>query len=105
MLSTLSIERRKTMELSTLLLILAVLICPISMGIMMWMMNRNMSGQQDHSMPGHTSHASEADRLKALREQRQQLEQEIAETEKIVALEAKKQALIQGGAPDGVAKQ
>ena len=92
------------MELSTLLLILAVLICPISMGIMMWMMNRNMSGQQDHSMPGHTSHASEADRLKALHEQRQQLEQEIAETEKIVALEAKK-TLIQGDAPDGVAKQ
>jgi len=93
------------MELSTVLLILAVLICPISMGIMMWMMNRNMSGQQDHSMPGHTSHASEADRLKALHEQRQQLEQEIAETEKVAALEARKQALDKGGAPDGVTKQ
>jgi len=92
------------MELSTILVIAAALACPIAMGLMMWMMNRNMGGQQDHSMPGHTAHTSEADRLKTLREQRQQLEQEIAETEKIVALEAKKQALVQGGAPDGVAK-
>lgn len=29
------------MELSTLLLFLAILICPISMGIMMWKMNKN----------------------------------------------------------------
>jgi len=87
------------------LIIGAALACPIAMGLMMWMMNRNMSGPQDHSMPGHTSHVSEADRLKSLREQRQRLEQEIAETEKIAALEAKKQALVQGGAPDGVVKQ
>jgi hypothetical protein len=93
------------MELSTILIIAAALACPIAMGLMMWMMNRNMSGPQDHSMPGHTSHVSEADRLKSLREQRQRLEQEIAETEKIAALEAKKQALVQGGAPDGVVKQ
>ena len=93
------------MELSNILIIAAMLACPIAMGLMMWMMNRNMSGPQDHSMPGHTSHVSEADRLKSLREQRQRLEQEIAETEKIAALEAKKQALVQGGAPDGVVKQ
>ena len=93
------------MQLSTILIIGAALACPIAMGLMMYMMNRNMSGPQDHSMPGHTAHTSEADRLKALREQRQMLEQEIAEAEKIAALETKKQALIQsGGAPDG-AKQ
>ena len=92
------------MQLSTILIIGAALACPIAMGLM-YMMNRNMGGQQDHSMPGHTAHTSEADRLKALREQRQMLEQEIAEAEKIAALETKKQALIQGGgAPDG-AKQ
>jgi len=73
-----------------LVLIIAVLACPIGMGLMMWMMNRQMSGQHNPSMPGHTS---EADRLAALREQRQRLEQEIAEAEKIAALEAQKDTL------------
>ncbi len=82
------------MEPSTLLLLVAVLACPIGMGLMMWMMNRNMGGQQGHSMPGQTS---QAERLKALREQRRQLEQEIAEVEKIAALEAKKEALARAG--------
>ena len=92
------------MQLSTILIIGAALACPIAMGLMMYMMNRNMGGQQDHSMPGHTAHTSEANRLKALREQRQMLEQEIAEAEKIAALETKKQVIQGGGAPDG-AKQ
>ncbi len=88
------------MEPQTLLLLVAAVACPIGMGLMMWMMNRNMSSQQGHSMPGHTAHTSEAERLKALREQRRQLEQEIAEAEKIVVLEEKKQALTQSQAPD-----
>ena len=37
------------MELNTLLLILAVLICPISMGIMMWKMNKNMDDRPRHT--------------------------------------------------------
>ena len=37
------------MELNTLLLILAVLICPISMGIMMWNMNKNMDHRHRHT--------------------------------------------------------
>ena len=43
------------MQLSTILIIVAALACPIAMGLMMWMMNRNMGGQQDHSMHGHTA--------------------------------------------------
>jgi len=83
----------------TILIALAVLACPIGMGLMMWMMNRHqMGGQQGQSsMPGHTS---EADRLKALREQRRLLEQEIAETEKITALEAQKEALARAASPE-----
>ncbi len=53
-------------------------------------MNRQMGGQHGQSMPDHTS---EADRLRALHEQRKRLEQEIAEAEKIAALEAQKETL------------
>jgi hypothetical protein len=93
------------MELSTLLLALAILACPICMGVMMWIMNRNMGSQQNHSMSDHTAHMLETDRLKCLREQQQQFEQEIAEIERIAVLEAKKQALLQDGVIDGIAKQ
>jgi len=92
------------MELSNILIIGAALACPIAMGLMMWMMNRNMGGQQDHSMPGHTMHTSEADRLKALRQQQQGLNQEIAEMQKIVGLEAQKKALASTGKPESFAQ-
>jgi len=83
-----------------LVLIIAALACPIGMGVMMWMMNKQMGGQQGQSMPGH---ASEADRLNTLREQRRLLEQEIAEAEKIAALEAQKEALTRGASSDKAA--
>lgn len=76
------------MELAKLLPFIAVLACPIGMGLMMWLMMRNPG---DKSV---SSHASGGERLTALRQQRQQLEQEIAETEKIAALEAEKAALV-----------
>ena len=76
------------MELSTLLLVLAILACPISMGVMMWTMNKNMGGDSHQSMSG-----TDADRLKALREQRRMRDEEIAETQKITGLEGKKNAL------------
>ena len=78
------------MDPSILLILVAVLACPIGMGVMMYMMNRQMGSQHGPSMPSHTS---EAERLKALREQRRLLEQEIAEAEKIAELEAQKEAL------------
>ena len=62
-----------------LLIAVAMLACPIGMGLMMWLMNKNMSGRpQDHSVPGHTT---EVERLKALRDQQRLLEQEITALE------------------------
>lgn len=75
------------MELTPLLPVLVALACPIAMGLMMWMMGRNMGGQ------AMSTGQPEALRLQALHAQRRQLEQEITETEKIVALEAQKESL------------
>lgn len=49
------------MELSTLLLFLAILVCPISMGIMMWKMNKN-TGNRHMNMKSDDS--SRADHMK-----------------------------------------
>ena len=45
------------MELSNLLLLLAILICPISMGIMMWKMNKNMDHRHMHMKSDDSTHA------------------------------------------------
>ncbi len=88
------------MQLSTLLLFVGVLACPIVMGVMIWMMNKNMGGEKNHSMEGD---APQVDQLQALIEQRQRLEQEIAEIEKITGLQAQKDALarVNGESADG----
>ena len=93
------------MELNTLLLILAVLACPFCIGVMMSMMHHNTGRQHDNSMSDHGEHVLETDRLGVLCAQRQLLEQEIAEVEKIVALEAKKHNLVQNSVFNGVGKE
>ena len=47
------------MELNSLLLLIAVLICPIFMGIMMWRMNKNMDDRHMHMKSDESAHADD----------------------------------------------
>lgn len=80
------------MELAALLPYIAVLACPIAMGLMMWMMSKNMGGHTDQATP---IEQTPSERLAVLRQQRQALEAEITEVTRIAELEAeRKQALV-----------
>ena len=46
------------MNLNTVLLILAVLVCPITMSIMMWMMNKNMDDRHMHMKSNNSIHSA-----------------------------------------------
>ncbi len=82
------------MDFSTLLLAVAILGCPIGMGIMMWMMNKQMGGQHNQAVSEDQLPADPAARLVALREQRAALEAEIAETTQVAELETRREALV-----------
>ena len=81
------------MEPATLLLLVGALACPIGMGVMMWLMSKQMGGQSGQSMASDQTPANAAERLAALRAQRQTLEAEIVEVARLAELEAKREAL------------
>lgn len=76
------------MNPQTVIFAIAMLACPLGMGLMMWLMMRNSHGQSDPSAKAQTP----AERLAALRAQRQQLESEISETSRIAELETQREA-------------
>ena len=78
----------------TILIAIAALACPISMGAMIYFMNRK-GGQMGDMTP---NMAKPEDRLAALQAQRESLAKEIAELEKVKALEARRKALEQSQA-------
>ena len=81
------------MEPATLLLLVGALACPIGMGVMMWLMSKQMGGQSGQPMASSQTPANSAERLAALRAQRQALEAEIVEVARLAELEAKREAL------------
>ena len=58
-----------------------------------------MDSQSSYSMEGHQTPTNSAERLAALRAQRQALEAEMAEVTRLVELEAQRQALLSAQAP------
>ena len=84
------------MEPGAILRLFVALACPIGMGLAIWMMSKQMGGQQGHSMPGDHAQASSVERLAAFRAQQQALEAEIAEVARLAELEAKRQSPLAG---------
>jgi hypothetical protein len=81
------------MELSTLLILAGSLACPIVMGVMMWLMSKNMGGQSGQTMSDPHPSATSKERLAALRAQQQAVEAEIAEVTHLAELETQREAL------------
>lgn len=84
------------MELVALLPLIAVLACPIAMGLMIWMMSKNMDGRTDQATP---SGQTPSEQLAVLRQQRQALEAEIAEVTRIAELEVERERVLAAQAP------
>ena len=83
-----------SMDANTIFLLVMGLACPIGMGLMMWLMNKNMNHQPEGLSSDKQKHYGAADHLAALQEQRQQLEVEIAELSQIAELEAQREGLL-----------
>lgn len=73
------------MEVSTLLILAAVVACPLTMGAMMWMMDRKMKERTAHS---HDDHATPSAQLAQLRRQEESLHTRIRQLEGAAAGEA-----------------
>lgn len=81
------------MEISTLLLIVAVIACPLTMGAMMWMMNRKMNERSGDA----TSQApSAAARLAELKSMEESVRAEIQKLDKVAESESRDQHSLPG---------
>lgn len=71
--------RVSTMDVNTIFLLVMGLACPIGMGLMMWLMNKNMSQHPEQLSSDKQKHLSPTNRLVALHDARRALDAEIAE--------------------------
>lgn len=82
-----SLEGEKTMEIGIIFALMMGIACPVIMGLMMWMMSKQMQSPGSGVEQPHNA----AERLALLHKQRGQLEAEIAEVSHIAELEAQQQ--------------
>ena len=75
------------MDVNTIFLLVMGLACPIGMGLMMWLMNKNMSQHPEQLSSDKQKRLSPADRLAALHDERRILEAEITELSHQVELD------------------
>ena len=76
-----------TMDGNAIFLLVMGLACPIGMGLMMWLMNRQMSQHAEPRSSDKQKRLSPADRLAALHDERRILEAEITELSHQVELD------------------
>lgn len=67
------------MDPTTLLILVAVLACPIAMGGMLWMMNKNMAQRDEMGKAPRPARATREARLAELRQQQGAIEAQIAD--------------------------
>ncbi|MBZ0294516.1 MAG: hypothetical protein K8L99_18270 [Anaerolineae bacterium] len=91
-----TVKGMQSMDINTLFLLVMGLACPIGMGLMMWLMNKNMSHQPEQSSSDKQKRISAADRLVALHEERRALESEIAELSHEVELDGQRPLPLSG---------
>lgn len=72
---------RLIMDLNTFVLLLVGLACPVGMGLMMWMMNKNMNQNADNLQKNDELPSDLEDYLAQLRLRRHLIDAEIAELE------------------------
>ena len=81
------------MDLLRFVPLIAAIACPLGMGLMMWLMHRQMNGPAPKLTTGQNS-TNPSERLAVLRDQRAALDAEIAATAQMVDLENQRARLL-----------
>lgn len=85
-----------TMDGNAIFLLVMGLACPIGMGLMMWLMNKQMSQHAEPRPFDRQKHLSPANRLAELHDERRALDAEIVELSQDVELDGQRPLVVSG---------